>query len=304
MAYTTQYTGYVKFVRGTPAAWASILVKDPDTLYFIAETNAEKGTLYLGDRIIAGEEQVLTLDSLTDVLISEQISTNSLLAYDGTEQKWVNKSLNDIFTLMVDEMVGAAEDRDGEIGLVPAPKAGEQALFLQGDGTWASPTTKVEKDIESINSEIRGLNDLTSVLIGEDFNTSIRDIAASETQKIVGGASEAFDTLLEVEQWIEKNKEVADLAELMAKVDTLDDTIFGIEASEGVEAQEGLVDRVSDLELLINGNDSDVKGVLRDVEALQVSVGSVEDEIGVINQELDAIDERLRWQDLVETTTE
>lgn len=304
MAYTTQYTGYVKFVRGTPAAWESLATKDKDTLYFIAENDAEKGVLYLGEKVIAGKDKVLTLNSLTDVLISEQISTNSLLAYDSIEKKWVNKSLNDIFTLMVGEMVGASETTDGDTGLVPTPKAGEHVLFLQGDGTWANPTAKVEKDIQSINTEIQGLNDLASVLIGEDLNTSIRDIAASETAKIVNGASDAFDTLLEVEQWIEKNKEVADLAELMAKVDTIDDTVFGIEAAEGVTGQKGLVDKVSDLELLMNGNDSDVKGVLRDVEALQVSVGSIEDEIGVINEELEAIDQQLRWQDLVETTTE
>lgn len=298
MAYTTQYTGYVKFVRGTPDAWNSLPVKDTNTLYFVAEPDAEKGVLYLGDREIAGKEKILTLESLANVLISEQIPTNSLLAYDGG--KWVNKSLNDIFSLVVGEMIGATDKDNGDTGLVPAPKAGEHTLFLQGNGKWANPTAQVEQTIESINGEIKSLNDLTSVLVGEDFNKSIREIAASETAKIVDGASEAFDTLLEVEQWIEDNKEVADLASLMAKVDNIDDTVFGVEASEGVEAQPGLVDIVSNLDLLINGNENDVKGVLREIDALEVSLGSLEDEVGLINDELDAIDQRLQWQDLVE----
>lgn len=34
-------------------------------------------------------------------------------------------------------MDGASEDRDGNPGLVPKPKAGEEGKYLRGDGTWA-----------------------------------------------------------------------------------------------------------------------------------------------------------------------
>ena len=37
------------------------------------------------------------------------------------------------------EMTGATSTADGESGLVPAPDAGEQALFLRGDGVWGTP---------------------------------------------------------------------------------------------------------------------------------------------------------------------
>ena len=40
----------------------------------------------------------------------------------------------------VDEMTGATVDKDGTSGTVPAPTAGQEKLFLRGDGTWAEAT--------------------------------------------------------------------------------------------------------------------------------------------------------------------
>lgn len=40
----------------------------------------------------------------------------------------------------VDEMTGATAEKDGTSGTVPAPSAGQEELFLRGDGTWAKPT--------------------------------------------------------------------------------------------------------------------------------------------------------------------
>lgn len=37
----------------------------------------------------------------------------------------------------VDEMTGATADKDGTSGTAPAPTAGQESLFLRGDGTWA-----------------------------------------------------------------------------------------------------------------------------------------------------------------------
>ena len=44
---------YVRFIRGTPTAWANLKVKDDDCLYFIAEKNSNAGYLYLGDKLIS-----------------------------------------------------------------------------------------------------------------------------------------------------------------------------------------------------------------------------------------------------------
>ena len=301
MAYETQYNGYVKFVRGTPAAWASITTKDPDTLYFIAEVGAVKGVLYLGDRIITGEDQTFSIRDLTDVLISENVSTNSLLIYDG--ERWVNQSALEIISAYIDEMDGATEEQDGSTGLVPAPKAGEHNFFLRGDGTWVNPTAELQQSVQGLDTKVKSLDTTIGNLVGTDSNKTIRAIAAEEMQKVVGGASEAFDTLLEVEQWIEQNKEVADLADLMSDVNHLNDTVFGVEATDESEAVPGLVEVVSGLDDLINGT-PEQEGILTKLSAVDATLINVNREITNTNNRVTTLENRLKWGDLVETTEE
>lgn len=301
MAYETQYNGYVKFVRGTPAAWASIATKDPDTLYFIAEVGATKGVLYLGDRVITGEDQTFSIRDLTDVLISENVSTNSLLIYDG--ERWVNQSALEIISTYIDEMDGATEEQDGSTGLVPAPKAGEHNFFLRGDGTWVNPTAELQQSVQGLDTKVKSLDTTIGNLVGTDSNKTIRAIAAEEMQKVVGGASEAFDTLLEVEQWIEQNKEVADLADLMTDVGQLNDAVFGIEATDESEAVPGLVEVVSGLDDLINGT-PEQEGILTRLNAVDATFLNVNREITNTNNRVTTLENRLKWGDLVETTEE
>jgi hypothetical protein len=301
LAYETQYNGYVKFVRGTPAAWASITTKDPDTLYFIAEVGATKGVLYLGERIITGEDQTFSIRDLTDVLISENVSTNSLLIYNG--ERWVNQSALEIISTYIDEMDGATEEQDGSTGLVPAPKAGEHNFFLKGDGTWVNPTAELQQTVQGLDTKVKSLDTTIGNLVGTDSNKTIRAIAAEEMQKVVGGASEAFDTLLEVEQWIEQNKEVADLADLMTDVDQLNDAVFGIEATEEAEAVPGLVEVVSGLDDLIHGT-PEQEGILTKLSAVDATFINVNREITNTNNRVTTLENRLKWGDLVETTEE
>lgn len=62
----------------------------------------------------------------------------------------------------VDEMTGATADKDGTSGTVPAPKAGEENMFLRGDGTWAkvsggssiAPKATVDPAISSGNAKV------------------------------------------------------------------------------------------------------------------------------------------------------
>ena len=125
MAYTTQYSGYVKFLRGTPAAYSAI-TKDADTLYFISEPNAASGLLYLGNKLISGSVSSATsLSDLQDVLIGAGVSSNSLLVYDATQQKWTNKTVSEIFNVIMAEMQGATASTNGVSGLVPVPHAGD-----------------------------------------------------------------------------------------------------------------------------------------------------------------------------------
>ena len=123
---------YVKFLRGTPEAYKKLGNRaDPDTLYFIYEADSNQGVLYLGTKKIAGGGtdgviENITIDNLSDVLISKDLATTSFLTYDTTQSKWVDTP--------IDELVFAGETP----GLVPAATMLEpEKYFLRADGTWA-----------------------------------------------------------------------------------------------------------------------------------------------------------------------
>ena len=123
MAWTTTTGNYVKFLRGTPAAWEGLLEKNSDTLYFICETGATKGKLYLGEKLISDgtTNTISSLGDLSDVLISNNIPNNGLLVYDIVSHSWKPQSLSSVFSLMVSPMTGATASADGTSGLVPVP---------------------------------------------------------------------------------------------------------------------------------------------------------------------------------------
>lgn len=132
---------YVKFLRGTPTAFANLKEKDKDTLYFIAEKDSAYGSLYLGTTLLAGgagEPETITLNSLKDVMISNGVATDHLLVFDAASGNWINKPLDEI----VPVMQGTDGVKDGEAGLVPVAKAEEAGFFLRADGTWAKVATE------------------------------------------------------------------------------------------------------------------------------------------------------------------
>lgn len=195
---------YVKFLRGTESAFNKLTIKDNDTLYFIYNSeDASKGSLWLGNKQIitgtsgGGTTTELDLGDLKNVLISE-IKDKDILSYDATSGKWINRSVDEI---VAEVMSGATAEAAGKAGLVPAPQAGDQNKFLRGDGVWAEvPVVNLTED--QINA-IPGL--ITTVgKIDGDENTegSFRQVIKQEVTNLVGGASEAFDTLKEIQDWI------------------------------------------------------------------------------------------------------
>lgn len=124
-------TDYVKFIRGTQAAFTALAQKDSNTLYFISEEGATTGQLYLGSKLISGGTGTSELGSI----IIESIGDKQILYYDYASGSWVNGSIYEVVSIMT----GASENADGLAGLVPVPKAGEQNLFLRGDGKWVAP---------------------------------------------------------------------------------------------------------------------------------------------------------------------
>ena len=126
-------TDYVKFIRGTSAAFEALSIKDPNTLYFISEDGATTGTLYLGSKLIAGGVGTSALGTV----IIENIGDKQILYYDYMSSAWVNGTINDV----IGTMKGATDRTDGTSGLVPVPTAGKQNKFLRGDGTWQDAVT-------------------------------------------------------------------------------------------------------------------------------------------------------------------
>ena len=239
---------YVKFRRGTPAQFEALATKDADCLYFISERNAITGLLYLGDKLISGSLNAsISLNDLEDLMLGNNISPNSILVFDGEEQKWVNKPFSEVFndiTGSLVEMVGATASVDGVAGIVPAPLAGEQNKFLRGDGTWAdvSGLTPVQaQELVQLRTDVDAIR-------GQDINSSMREVAADEVAKIVAGADSDFDTLKEIADWIADHPDSASelnsrLIVVETSVGNLEDEIAALKAAD-IDLQ----DQIDDLD--------------------------------------------------------
>lgn len=146
---------YVKFMRGTPEAFAALTHKDEDTLYFIAAKDSTEGSMYLGAKqILSGDELATSsIDQLQDVVINKaNLIDKQVLMYDETENKWINSTLEDVIGLYV----GATATSAGVPGLVPSAPLGQTNLFLRSDGSWVTISGEGsigERNVISVNNE-------------------------------------------------------------------------------------------------------------------------------------------------------
>ena len=131
---------YVKFMRGTFNAYEKLKTKDEDTLYFLSNNDGKEGSLYLGEKLIAGPDiaGATSLQELTDVFLTPNLDYDAILMYDSIEMKWRDYSF-DALTFRA-----ATETIEGATGFVPAPDYNERNMFLRGDGTWAVAGTECQ----------------------------------------------------------------------------------------------------------------------------------------------------------------
>lgn len=278
MAISTQYGNYVKFLRGTVAQWASMTPEDKnsDTLYFISDTGAATGKLYLGEKLISNGDlsSATSISDLNDVLIGEGITDQSILVYDLESQKWVNKSILDVIQLISDEFTGATAEAAGTAGLVPAPQIGEQDYFLKGDGTWSPIEVTPPAEIEELETKV-------NTLVGEDTGKSVATIAGEIADEkialIVNNAPEAFDTLKEIADWIENHEETVDIVNVTNRVNDLEEILNGTPAGEDPELEPA-------------------------VPGLIANVNNLEGRVEVLETDMTTIKEVLKWQDITEVT--
>lgn len=176
---------YVKFLRGTPTAYNNLSPKDANTLYFVAETNATSGLLYLGTKLISsdtggGSGGATSLSQLTDVFFNGELKNKSFLMYENGV--WTNKTALDIVTMILPSFVGATSTNDGIAGLVPVPKAGDQGKFLSGDGTWVAIQGSVPQEtLTTIDTLVTDVANLQDVVAGLDPTALEGRVAFLET---------------------------------------------------------------------------------------------------------------------------
>ena len=328
---------YVKFLRGTNAAYNKLEQKDRDTLYFISENGASTGALYLGDVMIAGGEldtSDLKLGDLSDILIDNGLAANDILVYNGT--KWASTPLSNI----LDIMKGASTDNDGASGLVPMPTAGQENFFLRGDGTWADTgvgvlntevgnlkaavgTAAVKDDsgnvttaatglfaevekkadastVSALNTQVGTLSTTVGTLVGTDTNKSVRTIATEVlTEALVADdAKEAYDTLEEMSAWLQTHPENA--ATMQADINTNTNNISTLTTNVGtLTTNLGTVSgKVSALETTVqNLGDTYVTLTTFNNKVGDLTKLKATGETNVVDEIL-AIHEAMKWQEM------
>ena len=253
--------GYVRFLRGTKAAFDKIITKDKDTLYFIYDSEDQaKGSLYLGNKLIGGGSgsttTVTDINDLANVLISN-VQDKQILVYDASAGKWVNKTPEEI---QVEVMTGATADAAGTSGLVPAPVAGEQDKYLRGDGVWAAPLSDeqltalgkvddLETRVGSIETNVGGLSTKVGSLQTQ-YDNLIKDAPA------------ALDTLKEIADWISKDETgtqalIQRVTNIETKVTGLQDTVGDIKEFTRYAEGDTIVSILNDLDGRMKWSDMD-----------------------------------------------
>ncbi len=312
MANNHNYANYVRFLRGTPTAYANLQNKDSDTLYFISEKNADHGVLYLGTKLISGDVSInMSIDTLKDILLTN-LQHGDILIYNENQQKWVNSSIPELATMVVRELQGATATTDGQSGLVPAPAAGDQEKFLRGDGSWAKVVVPVMVGATSTTNGTSGLvptprrssselflrndgtwakvagtltedmiQDFTNLketvtnIIGTYTNKTIYQIAvqALEDKLIAKNASEDLDSLEEIADWIQSTNN---------KTNDFNDRILALE----------------DFVYTGTGDDGNISII---VKGLQTSVGNLTNILNNHEESIIELDERTTWRDFEES---
>lgn len=137
---------YVKFERGNSESFRHLRHKDEDTLYFIYDEDENIAELYLGDRLIAAASSntdgSIELAQLLDVII-EDPQLSDLLVYNPVAGIWENKPIGEIMPVFI----GTNGTVNGIAGVVPAPTAEQNDMFLRADGTWAAVADTITPSI-------------------------------------------------------------------------------------------------------------------------------------------------------------
>ena len=283
---------YVKFQRGSEQAYNNLAVKNQDTLYFVYNgSDATTAKLYLGERLLSGVGEgtgVTSLKQLEDVLlVGDTPAAGSFLVY--TDGKWVNKSVSAVAAMIAAEQsLGIKINTNqfkfdvttGNLELVGFSNATSNAIPFKGtDGTltWGTP-----KIISDISNELNTLNTNLESIINEKISAmnhltfkkveSLDDAVNNNTIYLVPNPkSEIQNNYLEYL--------ITDgVPELLGSVNTGEINLDGYATVQSVTKLETKFnDVVGDITKLTTYNADDPQTII---------------------QELNAINERLKWEEI------
>lgn len=145
-----------------------------------------------------------------------------------------------------------------------------EAIYKAGEGeTPASGVLAVE--IERAKAAEKANADAIAALIGEDTDKTIREIAATETAKIVAGADEKYDTLKEIADFI--TSDTTGAAKMATDIVALQNTVGN--------AESGLVKAVAD-------NAAAIAAIIQPKASTEISVAA-DGELGIIGVSTDKL---------------
>ena len=168
---------FVKFQRGTLAAYNNLRTKDPDTLYFIyADANNQYGSLYLGEKLISGGEVSVVSSSLADLsdVNLANIADGQILSYDAASGKWKNLNLAQAIenaNIETGAKVTQVTPNDGEDDsqaidrVITNPEQGDIAfvgdnVYIYNGDSWQQISGASEAELASLQSEVADLKEV------------------------------------------------------------------------------------------------------------------------------------------------
>ena len=219
---------FVKFSRGLLSTYNNLSRKDPDTLYLVYEsTDSLKGQLYLGNKLISqvGTAENISLNELTDVVISGELQDGMLLYYNGStgHGRWEAGLISDIISdiptgrdriSIVTALNTIDNPQDKDIAIVG------QDVYIYSNGGWSQLTD---------SSLIEHISDLESQ-VGHAADEN-QGIPATGLYKDIADLKENVYTKTEVLEQIAnaahlRYQIVNDLTDIDVNDDEVDNTIF------------------------------------------------------------------------------
>lgn len=293
---------YVKFMRGTPRAFEALAVKDNNTLYFISETDALSGKLYLGAKeiICDNNTSVATyLKDLLDVDLPEDIGElkdGQVLTYDADADKWVARDPSGIAEVLFDGNQFELTE-NGELSIVNFANAENGAQLTKGaDGklVWIKPDTTTVEGLGNAVETLRNDVDLLVTKVDgldtpEEVDSKIAEAIAAANHLSYEIVESTDDIVLDATGadkiiYLVKNGDVYDeymvVNGVLEKVGDWNVDLSNYATKDEVTAVDTKVDDIADL---LNGVSADVEEAKTNIANISTTVGELADQLSAAN---------------------